>query len=289
MSTTVFHSLLRRCVPRGLRNSLRNPSTTIRRAWRKLRFASGQVGAVEPRADWTVRCHPLCVEAFKQFRVDLEQCAELDSFVTHCTPGMRLLDLGAHWGFLTLATLHFGGASARSVAVEPSEAAEKLLKVNLELNGCAERATVLNKAVGERLGTVEMLTTGAGGNDYFVIPTEKRSDTRAVPQTTIDQICDDLDYQPSHIKIDVEGYEEEVLLGAGKFLTASQPTIFLELHGNLIQDRGRQPEAPLQILRGYGYQRFELDGQPVEDADLAARNHVARLVCSTTQATVTAS
>ena len=178
-----------------------------------------------------------------------------------------------------MAALHYGGQTSRSVAVEPSASAERLLKVNLELNACADQTTVLNKAVGQAPGTVEMLTTGANGNDYFVVPTESRPDACSVPQTTIDEICGSSDYQPTHVKIDVEGYEEEVLLGGKTFLSASLPTVFLELHGDLIKARGRQPEEPLRLLSGYGYHRFEQDGQPVTVPMLAEKRYVARLVC----------
>ena len=279
MKTASLRFLARRLLPRSLRNTLRNPSKTLRRIWRKLRFATGQVGAVEAYDGWSLRCHPLCVEAFEKFKVDPEQRAELAAFADHCVPGMQFLDVGAHWGFLSLAALHFGGKFAQTVAVEPSEAAGALLKVNLELNAEMNRAKILHKAVGQAPGSVEMLTTGANGDDYFIVPSESRPDVRVVTQTTVDEICGESGYRPTHVKIDVEGYEEEVLRGGKVFLPQNLPTVFLELHGNLIRTRGCQPEEPLRLLESYGYRRFEQDGHAVTFQQLSGNGYNARLVC----------
>lgn len=279
MNTARLSLIARRLLPRSLRNWLRNPAKTASQAWRKVRFAAGQVGVVDAYEGWTVRCHPCCVEAFEKFKTDPDQRAELAAFAQHYAPGMQFLDLGAHWGFLSLAALHFGGKSAQSVAVEPSEAAGALLKVNLELNAETRRSTVLNKAVGQAPGSVAMLTTGANGDDYFIVPTENRPDVCMVAQTTIDEICDGDGYKPTHVKIDVEGYEEEVILGGKKFLTQSLPKIFLELHGNFIRARGRQPDEPLRLLEDYGYRHFERDGCPVTRQQLSGIDYIVRLVC----------
>ena len=280
MANSSLQSFSRQYVPRPLRNALRHPPTTLRRLWKKFRFVSGQTDQVEVREGWTLRCHPLCVEGFSHFKTDPSQQAELDAFVAHCAPGMHLLDLGAHWGFLTLASLHFGGPTARSVAVEPSAAAAALLEINLKLNAYTNRAILVNKAAGQEPGTIEMLTTGAGGNDYFIVPSEKRPDVLVVPQTTIGRICAELAYRPTHVKIDVEGFEEEVMLGGKDFLAEYRPMIFLELHGDLIQARGKDPAEPLRLLESFGYRRFEQDGQAVTMQQLAQANYIARLVCT---------
>ena len=73
------------------------------------------------REGWTVRCHPISARQFALFRTDDALRQELTSFVAHCRPGMRLLDVGASHGLFSLAALHFGGQTARVVAVDPSE------------------------------------------------------------------------------------------------------------------------------------------------------------------------
>ena len=108
---------IRRWVPRCLRNSLRRPGTSLRRALNKLRRLTGVSGGLELVPGWNLRCHPMCVEEFRAFEQDAEQRQELLSFTHLCEPGMRFMDVGAHWGVFTLAALHFGGAEARCLDI----------------------------------------------------------------------------------------------------------------------------------------------------------------------------
>jgi hypothetical protein len=84
---------------------------------------------------------------------------------------------------------------------------------------------------------------------------------------------------PSHIKIDVEGFEDEVLQGGQELLKNTAPILFLELHAALLRARERKPEDILERLREWGYHRFERNGRPLSAQELATAD-VVRLVCT---------
>jgi hypothetical protein len=70
-----------------------------------------------------------------------------------------------------------------------------------------------------------------------------------IRQVTLDSFLghdvDDIDL----IKIDVEGYENEVLNGAMKIIETQKPDIFLELHGGLhLNDKQHHPNAIHKFL-----------------------------------------
>ena len=244
----------------------------------KMRFALGWTDSVPIRKDWTLKCHPICAPEFKVFREDPEQREELETFVRHCTSNMHLLAVGAHWGLFGLAAIRYGGPTVKVTAVEASPTAAKVLKRNFAVNSLSSQVTLLNCAAGERAAKIEMLTTGAGGADYYVVPSSPRPDTTTVRQAALDEICGESGVVPSHLKIDVEGYEEEVIRGAAHTIQSAKPIIFLELHGAFIRRRHRKPEAVLKLLGDFGYRTFFSKGTPLTIDTIAAHDFNVRLV-----------
>src|SRR5437764_14155704 len=127
--------LLRRTIPRPLRDVLRRPRISLERLASKATFRLGHSETVSIMPDWSVRCHPLCVGEFNKIPSEPSQQSEMKCFISYCVPGMRFLDIGAHWGVFTLAALHYGGPTVSALCIEASRAAAKVLRSNLELNG----------------------------------------------------------------------------------------------------------------------------------------------------------
>ena len=275
----ILTKLIRIAIPRNLRNALRRPSKTVWRLFAKTQFLFGQSKVTSIRPNWNVQCHPLCAPEFDVFRNDPSQNGEMSTFVAQCTPGMQLVDVGAHWGIFTLAAIRYGGHNTRAICIEASRAAISILAANLSLNNCSDRVRVVEAAAGPMSGYLDMLTTGAGGADYLVIPSEPRPDTVRIRQIAVSDVCRDYRFAPTHLKIDVEGYEEEVLLGAEECINTYRPIIFLELHAEIIRRRGRDPKRVVGTLKRLGYARFLQNSRPVSAAQLENSDGDARLLC----------
>ena len=164
------------------------------------------------------------------------------AFVLHfLRPGDPFADVGANVGSYTV--LASGVRGARTVAFEPDPEAAAALRRNVALNRLeglvAVRETALGAAPGEARFTVGLDTTNR-------IVAAGAGPARTVRVDTLDRALDG--QAPILAKLDVEGYEPEVLRGAA--VTLASP----KLKAVLTEDRS----APVvEVLRGAG---FELHG-----------------------------
>jgi FkbM family methyltransferase len=269
---TSTRDLVRRLVPRTLRNWVRAPRKTAQWMSDAVRHSVGRDRDLQLRPDWRLRCHPAAYRALRAAQLnDPAQVAELNEFVRHCTPGMVLFDLGAHFGLFSLAALHYGGSGARAVAVDPSPTAARMLATQAGLNGVRDRLTVVRAAASERPGALDLLDAGVIADGYFVEPTGARParELSRVEAVSIDSLVEAVGAAPTHIKVDVEGFEGAVLAGGRTTLGGDpSPVIFLELHNQLVRHAGRDPRRPLELLAQFGYTDLTVDGAPVSSADL---------------------
>jgi FkbM family methyltransferase len=263
-----LRGIARALLPRGVRNALRAPGKTLRRGMHEVRHLAGADPVLELRPGWRVRCHPAAAPFIHQNQVrDAEQAAELDCFIAACAPGMVLFDVGAHYGVFSLAALHYGGAGAHAVALDPSPAAVRMMRAQARLNGADGRMRVVEAAAGDHDGTVRLVAVGILADGFYVRPGEAlRSQATDVRQVTLDALAADTGLHPTHVKVDVEGGEAAVLRGARALLTSpNAPVLFLELHNQMIREQGGDPAETPRLLRELGYEARSLHGARVDE------------------------
>lgn len=275
--------VLRRSVPRRARNWLRSPGQSLRWLMDEGRHAVGSHPALEIRPGWTLRCHPTAHRAITTSQLhDPAQAAELDEFIASCARDMVLFDLGAHFGVFSLAALRYGGPGAVAVAVEPSPAALRILRIQARLNDVADRLTPIRAAAGQRVGTQAMLAVGVIADGYYVAADADHpsSDLSPVSTISVDALTERLGVRPTHLKIDVEGQELAVLAGACETLAhRPAPTVFIELHHEIVRRRGGDPLEAVRLLETHGYTLRE-GGRPFVP-HRAGHAPVTRLVART--------
>lgn len=150
----------------------------------------------------------------------LHEAADM-AFVLHLLrPDDRFLDIGANVGTYTI--LSSGVARAHSITLEPIPATYASLQRNLRLNNLHALVASHCLAVGAELGSLRF-TADRGPMNRVVtgssFPTAANTleATVEVPVTTVDQLLTGT-LAPLLWKVDVEGFEPQVLQGAAQAL-----------------------------------------------------------------------
>jgi FkbM family methyltransferase len=172
-------------------------------------------------------------------------------------PGDVCFDAGASFGFYTCL---FALRGARVYAFEPLPASFALNEEAVRLNECESKVKAFNSALGDRAGTLRINTFTNLSLGHASSSDLGRAD--AVPHecrvTTLDAVCasEGLD-QISFVKMDVEGFEYEVLKGGQRMLSkANAPIVHFEVNGQCLLHRHLDPNSIVSLLKGYGYTEF---------------------------------
>ncbi|MBF0123767.1 MAG: FkbM family methyltransferase [Magnetococcales bacterium] len=181
-----------------------------------------------------------------------------------CRDCQCVLDVGAHIGLVALPMASVLAPNGRVFAFEPAHANHTYLSRHIELNGMQRTITALELLVGEddRDEVAFFEQEEVAGMNAVVIKKDAAAyhETRR-RQVTIDRFCQQQSLHPQVIKIDVEGYELEVLRGAAHVLRTLQPLVFLSVHPVPIQMLGHSLDELRQLIENLGYQLLEVTTQ----------------------------
>jgi len=188
-------------------------------------------------------------------------------------PGAICIDVGAHVGYHSLLARQLVGDTGRVIAIEPQPHNGAKLLRNAELNafgnivliaaaaGASEGWTALQSQ--SRHDRSRLSLAGPGVNDG--------AQTFVAPIVSLDWLCRAQNINRVDVlKIDVEGYELEVLQGARQSLAAVENLIVEVLPGEP-KERGR---AVAQTMQAGGFQLFDVEGAAWQPAQRCIENNV---------------
>lgn len=223
--------------------------------------------------EWTLKCPQNAITFSFWYQLhDPPQIAELREFMelVDGLPVVSFLDIGCHFGLLTFAAIHSARARAEATAVDASALALEMVGRIARLNGLEGQVRCIHSAVGAAAGDLEMVPGGRSAAGYFLAGRAQESNkpTVKMPVTTLDDLARQMPHPPTLIKIDVEGYEAEVIAGGKRTLTEGSIPLCLELHNAMLADRGVAPEKVLTGLVEAGYAHFSSGGQPIDQRSI---------------------
>lgn len=187
--------------------------------------------------------------------------------------GKTVYDIGAYEGVMTLFFARSVGKDGYVIAFEPNPANVGRLHKNIALNRF-ENVTVKEVGLGGKRGAAQLAVRGdeyaTGSIDPLISAQilEERGTLLNVQIDTLDhRVQIDSLPLPHFIKIDVEGYELNVLMGMTHTIATAKPAIFIELHGASIEHKRRNANEVIRFLKRLGYMIYHVESSREIDVD----------------------
>lgn len=161
------------------------------------------------------------------------------------------IDVGANVGSYTI--LACSAIGARGYAFEPIPSTYKRLVENIRINHLDVKVTCINKGVGAQRGNIAF-TNDIDTMNHAITSAEQSDNTVNVEVTALDTVLNG--ESPALMKIDVEGYETNVLQGAEETLKKKTlHSVIMELIGAGSR-YGFDESRILELMFDYGFKTY---------------------------------
>lgn len=148
-----------------------------------------------------------------------------------------VLDIGANIG---THTIYYTKHADKVLAFEPNPIAYECLEHNL----CNTSAKLQNVAVSDHFGFIDIMPQGDNYGAVYTVPGTR------IPTITIDSLQLD---QCNFMKIDVEGDELAVIMGAKETILRHKPVMCVEVNEHTLVRRGINGNYLISVIQKLGY------------------------------------
>ena len=180
--------------------------------------------------------------------LEQEEQQDLEILRDLLKPGQSFVDCGANIGIWTLVAASAVGEEGKVYAFEPNPYTFEKLDKNISLGTWESRVKLFDAAVGSRNINLPFQCDRSHNVSSISTPSEA---SITVPVVTLDSILKDT--RIDGIKIDVEGFELEVLQGAETILKTCQPWLIVEFNTLLAKTNTLNQWEVYRYLSSIGY------------------------------------
>jgi len=186
------------------------------------------------------------------------------------------VDVGANIGFTTLLFGQLVGEKGEVYAFEPNPKVFSYLQYNVKMNN-SKNVQLYNYACGERSAELFLSDCGKSDTGNYLTKVECKERVKVI---TLDHMLDcKVARNIKLLKVDTEGYEKFVFLGATRILQKTVCVIFEGLREHYARF-GYEMMAVVEILQGlgfeiYSYRKTEHSFQPfaLNEYSLSSSNY----------------
>jgi FkbM family methyltransferase len=171
-------------------------------------------------------------------------------------PGGLFVDLGANEGYFSVVASKIVGSAGRVFAIEPQRRLQPVIDRNLARNDC-QNVIVLPLAISDdsKPLTLHLSPDMNTGSTAAIQTTRYPLSTQKAESITLGELFEQQRIDTCDLlKVDIEGYEYEAILGSPELFSAGRVRVIaLELHPHVLGKRKLKPERITSFLTTCGY------------------------------------
>jgi len=180
-------------------------------------------------------------------------------------PGETFIDIGANEGWFSVLGATLVGPRGRVLTCEPQERLWPVILKNIGLNGLAN-VQLLPYAVSKShgAGVINLYPSVNTGSSHIGGRRRRWETAQRMRTVPLEALLESVERPAIDlVKIDVEGFEHEVLLGAGEHLGSTIRRLIVEIHPGPLKRLGSSEGEVRALLAARGYQTVSCHGVEV--------------------------
>ena len=178
-------------------------------------------------------------------------------------PSDTIVEVGGFIGVYTVPMAKRLSQNGKILVFEPEPVNYKYLKLHISMNKVADNVFLHNIAISDQEGS---LYFKKGGYASSFGTQEPIKNTTKVSASALDSVIEN--QKVDLLKIDVEGFEENILRSASQLLQDPKRCpreIYIEMHPQFWGRRGTTSKSILSTLSEFDYKVFDLKGDTISE------------------------
>jgi FkbM family methyltransferase len=176
-------------------------------------------------------------------------------------------DIGAHIGIVTIPVALNMKSSGLVYSFEPSKKNLFFLKYHVKENNI-KNVKIIDKIVSSKTkSNVKFYEANetTGMNSIIKINEKNVTTMTKVKSVSLDDFCKSKNLKPDILKVDIEGSEVDLLIGAKKIISKQKPIIFLSYHTKHLKKLGYKTNDMLEIIKELKYVAYDEKHNKIEN------------------------
>lgn len=165
-----------------------------------------------------------------------------------------VVDCGANIGYFSLFMAELVGKNGKVIAFEPDPSNFKLLKHNIKVNNY-ENIIPMPFAVSDKLGSTNLKLESTVAH---YLTEEKTKDSIQVDAITLDSYFENYQKKIRLVKMDVEGYESEIINGMRNMIKNNDLRLVVEFSNSTQIRTNHKPVKLLELIDELGFEILNL-------------------------------